>query len=259
MSAPQHHRGRPASIAALGVVGLALLGIAVLLSPGGAWGTVRTVVGCLAVLAIPAWLVGRLVDEDGDAIGRAVGGMVATLAVCALSGFVAFELHLRVATAVFAVPLLVLVAAAALLGSTAPRVRRAPFAPLLVAVVLGAVALLGAMGAHLVLPAAPVEPAFSIEAATATASRTGVTVTVTVARVHTEEPTQLQLFIGSSSPSASSVQTFPVAETKLIPSDVTSTTLTAPLPRGVAACSVFVRLEAPNGAFLTPPVTCVGP
>ena len=60
-------------VGALGVVGLALLGIAVLLSPGGTLGTVRTVVGCLALLGIPAWLLGRLVDEDSDAIGRRDG------------------------------------------------------------------------------------------------------------------------------------------------------------------------------------------
>lgn len=238
---------RSTSVVALGAAGLALLGLAAVLSPGGVSGTVRTVVACLAILAVPSWLVGRLVDDDRDAIGRAMGGVIATLAVCALCGFVAYELGLRVATAVFAIPLLVLVAATALLGSTAPTVRRAPLAPLLAALGLGTVALLGALGTHLLLPATPVEPAFSIEAASAVASRTAVVVTVTVTRVHTEEPTQLQLFVGMH-----------LVRTVLIPSDQTSATLTAPLPRGSSACPGFVRLQAPNGSFLTPPVTCVG-
>jgi hypothetical protein len=242
-------RGRDAHLGVreLGIAGIALLVGALILAPGGASGTVRTILGFLAVLVVPGWLVGRLADEEGDAIARLVGGTVATVAICAVCGFVGFELGLRVATAVIAVPLLVLVVAAALLGMTGPAAPRAPLGPLVAALGLGAVALLGALGTHLVLPAVPVEPAFSIEAAHAVASPSGVTVTVTVARVHTEEPTQLQLFIGVH-----------LAATTLIPSDQTAVTLHARLPAGSPRCPASVRLEAPNHAFLTPPVTCVG-
>ncbi len=231
----------------LGIAGLALLAVVLLLAPGGLAGSLRTVLGLLAVLVIPGWLVGRLADEDGDAIGRLVGGIVATLAILALCGFASFELGLRVATAVFAVPLLVLVAAATLIGMVRPVRPRAPLAPLLVALGFGAAALLGAYGTHLALPAVPAEPAFSIEAAGVVASPKGVTLTVTVARVHTEEPTQLQVWVD-----------FHLTRTILIPSDQTNVPLTAPLPPGTTSCPTSVRLEAPNHAFLTPPVTCVG-
>ncbi len=247
-------RGRSARLGVweLGAAGLALLVAAVLLSPGGAVGTVRTVVGCLAVFVIPGWLVGRLADEDGDAISRVVGGTIATLAICALCGYVASEHGLRVASAVFAVPLLVLVTVAALVGTTGQAVLRAPLAPLLAALGLGTVALLGALGTHLALPAVPIEPAFSIEAAHAVASPEGVVVTVTVTRVHTVEPTQLQMFVGF--PGTHSY----VEHTFLIPSDVARRRLRLPLPRGSTACPDSVRLEVPNHAFLTPPVACVG-
>ena len=141
---------------------------------------------------IPGWLIGRLADEDADAVARLAGGVVATLAAYAACGFLAVELGLRVATSVVAVPLLVVVLAASLLGATAPRVARAPLAPMVGALALGLAALLGAWATHQALPAVPVEGAFSIEAAHAFASPKGVVVTVTVTRVRTEEPTQLQ-------------------------------------------------------------------
>jgi hypothetical protein len=239
-------------VAELGLAGLALLAGALLLMPrgagGGAEGTARTVLGCFAILVVPGWLVGRLADEEGDAIGRLVGGTVATLTVCALSGFVAFEHGLRVSAEVFAVPLLVLVAVTAVLGVARPAAPRAPVAPLLAALGLGAAALLGALGTHLALPKVPVEPAFSIEAAHAVASPTGVVVTVTVTRVHTVEPTQLQLFVG-----------YRLEKTTLVHSDKTTVRLTT--PRGwhaPASCPTLVWIEAPNKAFLKPPISCVG-
>lgn len=264
MSSPRIPGERTVPAFALGVVGLALLGIALLLSPGGAPGTVRTVVGCLAILVIPAWLVGRLADEDSDAIGRAAGGVVATLAVCAVCGFVAFELGLRVATAVFEVPLLVLVAAAALLGSTLPRVRRAPLAPLAGALVLGIVALLGAWGTHLVLPAVPVQGAFSIRATHADASASDVFVRVTVTRVHTDDPLGLALWVGTTSPGSPVVTWTRLEVHKVNPGPHKLVPLRAALPTHTDACPL-VRVVPYSGAhskwnraFLTPPVRCGG-
>jgi len=115
-----HDRRTAHDALALGLAGLALVLVAALLAHGGAVGTVRTVVACLAILVVPGWLVGRLVDEDGDAIARLAGGTVATLGVIALSGFLAVELGVRVATAAVAIPLLVLVAIAAVLGASGP-------------------------------------------------------------------------------------------------------------------------------------------
>lgn len=248
MSVVRGERGA-IEVGALGLAGLALLGIAALLAPGGAEGTLRTIVGCLAVLVIPGWIVGRLADEDGDAIMRLAGGTVATLAVVALCGFVASMHGLRVATAVVATPLLVLVAVFALLGVAGPSVRRAPLAPLLGALALGLAGLLGAMVAHLVLPAVPVEPAFSIEAARAVVSPTRVVVTVTVTRVRTVEPTQLTLYVNLPPPAAVAV----------VAPDQTVVRLAARLPAGTSCHSrLQVRVVASNGAFLTPPVTCVG-
>ncbi|HEV3329207.1 MAG TPA: hypothetical protein VGZ33_07400 [Acidimicrobiales bacterium] len=248
----------------LGLVGLALLGIALLLSPGGASGTVRTVAGCLAILVVPAWLVGRLADEDSDAIARAAGGVVATLALCALCGFVSFELGLRVATAVFAVPLLVLVAAAALLGSTSPRVSRAPLAPLAGALVLGVVALLGALGTHLALPAVPVQGAFSIRATQASASASDVYVRVTVTRVRTDDPLALALWVGSTAPGSSVVTWTRIGVHKVNAGPHVLVALRAALPTHTDACPL-VRVvpfsganSKANGAFLTPPVRCGG-
>jgi len=246
MSTARSARGASLDVRPLGIAGLALLAAAALLAPGGPQGTVRTVVGVLAVLVVPGWLVGRVADEEGDAIARIVGGTVVTLGVCALCGFCAFELGLRVATAVFAVPLLVLVAAAALLGMAAPRAPRASLTPLLAALCLGAAALLGAWGTHRALPAVPVEPAFSIEAARAMASPRGVTVTVTVTQVRTDEPTELTLYVG-----------YRKAVTVLVPQGTRTVRLTSTRRRGMAGCPSLVRVVAPNGAFLTPPVTCV--
>lgn len=255
--------GRPArtwvlDVGALALAGLALLAAAALLAPGGPQGTVRTVAGVLAVLVLPGWLVGRLADEEGDAIARIVGGTVVTLGVCALCGFCAFELDLRVATAVFAVPLLVLVAVAALVGMAAPRVPRAPLAPLVAAVGLGAAALLGAWGTHLALPAVPVEPAFSIGAGTAIASPKGVAVTVTVTQMRTEEPTELTLYLGYRRLGLPARFVWRQAVTVLLPRGTRSVRLASTLTRGPAGCPSFVRVVAPNGAFLTPPVVCVG-
>jgi hypothetical protein len=247
MSTEQTARGRARNVRALALTGLALLAAAALLAPGGPQGTVRTVLGVLSVLVIPGWLVGRLADEEGDAIARLVGGAVVTLGVVALCGFCAFELGLRVAVAVVAVPLLVLVAVAGLAGTAAPRTPRAPLAPLLGALGLGAAALLGAWGAHHQLPAVPIERAFSIEAGRAIASPRGVTVTVTVAQVRTDEPTELTLYVG-----------YRRAVTKLVPQGTRRVRLVSRRMRGTARCPSLVRVVGPNGAFLTPPVTCVG-
>jgi hypothetical protein len=243
VTTPPTDRRVPA--AALGVAGVALLLAAALLAPGGAVGSLRTVVGCVAVLALPGWLVGRLADEEGDPITRGVGGVVVTLAVCAVCGFVAAELGLRVATAVFAVPLLVLVAVAAVLGSTGPRVTRAPLLPLGAAGVVGVAALVGAWGTHLALPAPPVEPAFSIEAATAVASTTDVVVTVTVTRVRTDAPQVLTAEADGA-----------VSKTVVIPGASATTRVVVALPAGTASCPSRVTVRAENGAFLTPPVRC---
>jgi hypothetical protein len=264
VSSPRIRDERTVPAVALGVVGLALLGIALLLSPGGASGTIRTIVGCLAVLVIPAWLVGRLADEDSDAIGRVAGGVVATLSVCALCGFAAFELGLRVATAVFAVPLLILVAATALLGSTSPRVHRAPLAPLACALALGVVALLGAWGTHFALPTAPVQGAFSIRATQAAASASDVFVPVTVTRVRTDNPLALALWVGSTSSGSKKVKWTQVEVHKVPPGPKALVQLTAALPTRTGACPL-VRVvpfsgakSQANGAFLTPPVRCGG-
>ncbi|HEV3211863.1 MAG TPA: hypothetical protein VGZ03_00565 [Acidimicrobiales bacterium] len=249
MSDVRGERGARIGVGALGLAGLALLLAAALLAPGGAEGTVRTAVACLAVLVIPGWLVGRLADEDADALSRQLGGTVVTLAVLAVCGFAAATWSLRVATAAVAVPLLVLVAIAALLGTAAPGIRRAPLAPLVGALALGATALLGAMGTHLALPAAPVEPAFSIEAAHAVVSPTRVVVTVTVTRVRTDEPTQLTLYVNLPPPVA----------VALVAPEQTTVRLAARLPAGTSCRSALqLRVVASNGAFLTPPVTCVG-
>lgn len=263
MSSPVARHERSITAGALGVVGLALLAIAVLLSPGGASGTVRTVVACLALLVIPAWLVGRLVDEDSDAIARVTGGVIATLSVYALSGFVAFELGLRVAEAVFAVPLLVLVAAAALLGSAAPRVSRAPLAPLGGALVLGLAALVGAWATHLALPSVPVQGAFSIEAAHAVVSPSGVAVTVTVTRVRTDDPLALALWIGSMPPGHHGVLWKRVEVRKIDAGTRSVVPLSAVLPSHTNCPLVRVvpfsgAGSTSNGAFLTPPVHCGG-
>ena len=249
MSAGEARGDRALGVVALAVAGLALLALALLLAPGGATGTVRTIVGCLAILVIPGWLVGRLADEDGDAITRAVGGLVATLSVCALSGFVAYEAGLRVAAAVIAVPLLVLVAVAAVLGVTGGRVPRAPLAPLAVACGIGAAALAGAWGTHLALPATPVQAAFSIEAGTVDASPGGFVVTVTVARVRTSKPSQLVLAVGGRRVAVA-----------IVAQGSTAVRLDAPLPKGTTSCprGARVSVTAPNGAFLTPLVHCVG-
>jgi len=238
---------RTLDVGGLGLAGLALLGAAALLAPGGAEGTARSVVGVLAILVIPGWLIGRLADEEGDAIGRLLGGTVATLAVVALCGFAAFELGLRVATAVFAVPLLVVVAIVVLLNMAGPRAPRAPLGPLVAALGLGAAALLGALGVHLALPAVPIEPAFSIASARAVASPTGVVVTVTVHQVHTDEPTQLSVYVGVR-----------IAATRAVAPGQRTVRLTARLPAGTRTCPRSVRVVAPNSAFLTPPVVCVG-
>jgi hypothetical protein len=246
MSTGRPARSRVLDVGALALAGLALLAAAALLAPGGPQGTVRTVLGVLAVLVVPGWLVGRVADEEGDAVARIVGGTVVTLGVCALCGFGAFELGLRVATAVFAVPLLVLVAVAALLGMAAPRAPRASLTPLLAALGLGAAALFGAWGTHLALPAVPVEPAFSIEAGRAVASPKGVTVTVTVTQVRTDEPTELTLYVG-----------YRKAVTELVPRGTRTVRLASTRKRGTPTCPSLVRVVAPNGAFLTPPVHCV--
>jgi hypothetical protein len=246
MSASTHVRGA-ISIAGLGLAGMALLVAAALLAPGGAEGTLRTVVGLLAVLVVPGWLVGRLADEEGDAVGRLVGGTVATLGVLALCGFSSSELGLRVGTAVFAVPLLVVVAVVAVLNGVGPRAPRAPLAPLLAGLALGAAALLGALGTHLALPAAPIEPAFSIAATHVVASPSGVLVTVTVHQVHTDEPTELSVYVGVRF----------AARMTVAPGQRT-VSLRAKLPAGTRTCPRTVRVVAPNSAFLTPPVACVG-
>jgi hypothetical protein len=233
----------------LGLAGLALLVAASLLVPGGAVGTLRTVVGLVSVLVIPGWLIGRLADEEGDAIGRLIGGIVVTISVLAVCGYVASEHGLRVATAVFAVPLLVLVAITMGLGATGPPVRRAPLAPLLAALALGGAALTGALVTHLVLPAVPIEAAFSIEAAHAVASPSGVVVTVTVTQVHTTEPSQLSLYVAiSHRPAAIAVVT----------PGQRQVTLRAHVAPGTTTCPRSIWVVAPNKAFLKPPVTCVG-
>ena len=249
MSATATRRPR-LEVGVLALAAGAFLLAAALLAPGGSVGTLRTIVGVLALLVLPGWLVGRLVDEEADAIVRLAGGTVATLAVVAASGFVAFELGLRVATAVVAVPLLVVVAVAALLGALRPGTRRAPLGPPVAALALGAATLLGAMGVHLMLPAPPIQPAFSIEATAAVVSPSRVAVPVTVTRVATGEPTTLNLYVDGAlaTPSPAVV---PAGRAQ-------SVTVTATLPAG-ASCSarLRVRVVATNGAFLTPPVTCV--
>lgn len=244
MSAPVRLRPRPLVV---GAVALALLVIAVVLSPGGASGSVRTVVGCLAVLVAPGWLVARLADEDGDWVTRAAGGTVATLSVCIVCGFVAFEAGLRVATAVVAVPLCVLVVAAALAGAAQPRIVRAPLSGIGVAAAIGLAALAGAWVTHLGLPAVPVEPAFSIEASSAVVTPAGVTVHVTVARVRTKDPRRLALSVDGHV--LHLVHEFASGSVSLV-------TLSATLPE--RRCPNQVVVTAPSGAFLSPPIRCVG-
>lgn len=267
MTAPHAQRERTHSAGALGVAGLALLLVAALLSPAGVSGTVRTVLGCLALLVVPGWLVGRLADEDADAVSRIAGGTVVTLAVCALCGFVAFEHGLRVATAVFAVPLLIVVAVAALLGTTAPRVPRASLAPVAGAFVLGLSALLGAWGTHLALPAVPAERAFSIEAQRAVVSPNGVFVTVTVTRVRTANPLALALWFGSRHPGKKAIVWTRVEVKKANSGARRNVVLERRLAAGTTTCPehLLVRVvpysgkgAKANGAFLTPPVRCTG-
>jgi hypothetical protein len=232
---------------AAGAIALALLVIAVVLSPGGHTGTVRTVVGCLAVLVAPGWLVTRLADEEGDWITRAAGGAIATLGVCAICGFVAFELGLRVATAVFAVPLCVLVVAASLTGAARPRAARAPLGGIAVAAAIGVAALAGALVTHLVLPQVPVERAFSIESARAYVTPGVVTVRVTVARVRTEFPRLLTLRVDGRAVAAKQV---------LPPTGVVNVQFSAALHE--RRCPARVVVTTRNGTFLDPPVSCSG-
>ena len=93
----------------------------------------------------------------------------------------------------------------------------------------------------------PIESAFSIEAAHAVASPSGVVVTVTVTQVHTTEPTQLSVYVAIT----------PRCDESVAPGQ-RLVRLTATLPAGTTTCPRSVRVVAPNNAFLTPPVICVG-
>ncbi len=230
----------------LGAIGLVAIGLAAALAPGGSLGTVRTILGCAALLVVPGWLVGRLVDDEGDALVRVVGGGVATIAACALLGFLAAELGLRVGVGVYAVVLAVIVVAAAVLGLVGPPRPSAHLGALAAAGLLGVAALGGAFVTHLALPATPVEAAFSLEASTAIATPRSVTVTVTVSRVRSSGPTALTLEVDGVTRSTS------------VAPDETSVRLVTPLGPHAARCPALVTVSAPNGAFLSPPVICVG-
>lgn len=233
------------TIAALGAVCLVFFGVITILGRGGATGSVRTVLGCTALLVVPGWLIGRLVDEDGDAIARLISGMTVTLAVSALFGFLAFELGLRLATVAYAVPLLALIAVLTVLGKAGPA-PKAALAPLGLAALLGVAALTGAWVTHLSLPAVPIEPAVSLEAATATASPHGVVVNVSVVHVHSSEPSVLMLSVDD------------VHSTAVVAPTATTVRLQAALPPHTSSCPTRVEVFASDGAYLSPPVLCVG-
>lgn len=234
--------------ARLGVVGaLGLLAVAVVmvLSPGGATGGVRTVLGCAVLVVLPGWLVGRLVDDDGDAVARLVVGAVITLATCVAFAFLATTASLRVATWVAAVPLFVVLAGATALGVRVER-PRACLAPLATAGLLGLAALGGAWVTHLALTSVPVEPSFTIEAPVAVVSPRAATVDVTVTRVRSSAPSELELEVGGA------------RSTTVVAPDEVMVRLVVALPAHTASCPRSVRVLAPNGAYLDPAVQCRG-
>jgi hypothetical protein len=231
---------------AIGLIGLIALGVVLLLGRGGTAGSVRTVLGCVALLVVPSLLFGSLIDDEGDALVRFVGGLVTTLAACAIFGFAAYEFGYRVASAVFAIPLVVLIVVLVVVRSSGPVAPKPQLAPLGLAAALGLAALLGAWITHEALPATPIEHTFSIEAGRATATPGNVSVTVAIARVEWSQPIDLSLIVGSS---RSSVTASP---------GQTTIRLSVALPKSTVACPESVQVQAANGAYLAPRVTCVG-
>ncbi len=229
----------------VGAFGLLAVAVVMVLSPGGASGGVRTVLGCAVLVVLPGWLVGRLVDDDGDAVARLVVGAVITLATCVGFAFVASTASLRVATWVAAVPLLVVLGGATAIGVRVER-PRARLAPLAMAGLLGLAALGGASVTHLALPSVPVEPSFTIEAPVAFVSPRAAIVDVTVTRVRSSAPSELVLEVGG------------VRSTTHVAPDETVVRLVATLPAHSASCPRSVLVLAPNGAYLDPAVRCRG-
>jgi len=231
---------------AIGLIGLIALGVVLLLGRGGSAGSIRTILGCIALLVVPSWLFGSLIDDEGDVLVRFVGGLVTTLAACAIFGFAAYEFGFRVAAAVFAVPLVVLIIVLVVVRSSGPETPKSQLAPLGMAVALGLATLLSAWITHEVLPATPIEHTFSIEAGRATATPGSVTVTVAISRVQWSQPIDLALIVGSSR-SAVTVST-----------GQTTVQLAVALPKSTVSCPDRVQVLAANGAYLALRVTCVG-
>lgn len=237
---------RKMTTAVVGTTAVVLLCVVLLLAPGGAEGGIRTVLGLLAGLLLPAWLIGELVGKDDDPIAPLVVGLVVLTAFYALSGFISYELDLRVATAVYAVPLFVLVALTTVLGVITSSSARVRVAPLGVFLLLSAAAVVGAMVTHLALPAAPVESTFSLQSSAAIVTPKTVTVTVTVSRIRSDTPVSLELSVWNLNSTTVATASTTVVHLKVL------------LPQGALSCPKQVRVLAQNGAFLSPPIVCVG-
>jgi hypothetical protein len=226
------------------IVALVLI---VFLPSTGVGGAVRAGAAAILMVLIPGLLLVRLADREGEWVTRLFGAVVLSIAAYVLFGFVAYELNYRwtggLAVGMAAVLGVLLLA----LPAAAPSRRvQVQLGGIVLAASLAVAVAAGAIVTHLVLPAAPVEAAFSLTATGATVTGHTATVSVSITSVGGARPRSLLL----------------KADGVVIDRVVVSTAASSITLRGTGtaanpvSCASRLVVAAPNGAFLSPVVAC---
>jgi len=229
----------------VGIVGLVALVVVLVLPSTGVGGGVRVALAAFGMLVVPGWLIVRHADDDW--VVQLFAGALVSACAYVLIGFAAYEIGLRLTDVVYVVPAVIIGENVIVFGGPSPR-SRVQLASAGVAALLSLVAVFGALITHLTLPAAPLEPAYSIATSNVAVTPTSVHATVVVDRVGTERPRRLRLYVDGK-----------LLATATMPADAGSITLTA-RRSGIqgAACPQRIEIVTSSGAYLTPSFRCAG-
>lgn len=229
------------------VTGIVALAVVLALPSAGVGGAVRDVLAGFGMIVVPGWLIVRQADEAGDWVVRLFGGALVSVCAYVLFGFAAYEVGLRLTGVVYIVPAVIVAALAIVLTGAASR-SSAPLASVGIAALLSLAGVAGALVAHLALPPAPVEAAYSITTTSLEVTPSSIWATVAVDRVGTGAPVALLLYVDGR-----------LLATAPVPAGARSVTLTAWRSGTVKGrCPRRIAIVAPGGTYLAPTFHCTG-
>jgi hypothetical protein len=247
MSNHLFQRLRAEKVGIVALAGLGALEVVLAVPSSGVAGGFRVVLATFAMFVVPGWLLVRQADEDGDWLVLLFASLLASACGYVLFGFVAYEIGFRITGVEYVVPAVIIgVFILVLMGPSSQS--GAHFASAGIAALLCLAAVVGALVTHLVLPAAPVEVAYSIATSSVDVTPTSVQATVTVDRVDTGRPQTLLLYVDGK-----------LLATSMAPAGMGSVTLTARRPASAdGACPQHIVIRTSSGVYLTPPFHCAG-